>query len=491
MIWIWLLLFLPLGTALSTWLTPKQKMAEQLHLLSSLLLLISGTIVLLHVVFTEPILMFRDYIYIDSLSALLIFILVLVVFIASIYSIGYFRFELNKKLITTKQFHQFYLWFHLFVFSMIIVMILNNIALVWIAIELTTLVSALLIAFYRKAESLEAAWKYLIIGSLGIAFALFGILFLYASGVDILGESYEVLNWTVLYRTADQLDPTWVTIAFIFVLVGYGTKAGLAPLHFWLPDAHSEAPSPVSAVLSGVLLNTALYGMLRIYLIANTTLGGEANKWLLGFGLFTIGLMVPFIIVQHDLKRMLAYSSVEHIGIISFGIGIGGPLGLYGAMLHMFNHSMVKSLLFMTAGNMNQKFQSKQISRISGVLKVMPFTGCAFIIGILAIAGTPPFNIFMSELTVMLAGFKQGYISLTIFYVVFILLIFAGMTYYMSKMAFGKPQGKVEQKRMSQWSKIALFIPLVTILIFGLYVPSFINQTLQNVISLFEGVHVK
>src|SRR5690625_1286271 len=244
---------------------------------------------------------------------------------------------------------------------MLLVMLFNNLALVWIAIELTTLISALLIAFYRKPSALEAAWKYFIIGSLGIAFGLFGILFLFASGFDVIDETANSFNWTVLYEFAKELDPTWMSIAFVFVLVGYGTKAGLAPLHFWLPDAHSEAPSPVSAVLSGVLLNTALYGILRVYLIANVTLDGDANKWLLGFGIFSIGLMVPFIIVQHDLKRMLAYSSVEHIGIITFGIGIGGPLGLYGAVLHMFNHAVAKSLLFMTAGNMSQKFHSKRM----------------------------------------------------------------------------------------------------------------------------------
>src|SRR5690625_3202819 len=298
----------------------------------------------------------------------------------------------------------------LFLLTMLLVMLFNNLALVWIAIELTTLISALLIAFYRKPSAFEAAWKYFIIGSLGIAFGLFGILFLFASGFDVIDETANSFNWTVLYEFAKELDPTWMSIAFVFVLVGYGTKAGLAPLHFWLPDAHSEAPSPISAVLSGVLLNTALYGMLRVYIIVHESLGGIVHKWLLVFGLLSIGLMVPFILVQQDLKRMLAYSSVEHIGVIAFGIAIGGPLGIYGAMLHMLNHSLTKSLLFMTAGNINQKFQTKDIFRLSGVLRAMPLTGIAFIIGILAIAGAPPFNIFLSEFMIMLPGFKHGYI---------------------------------------------------------------------------------
>jgi len=334
---------------------------------------------------------------------------------------------------------------------------------------------------------LEAAWKYLIIGSLGIAFALFGILFLFASSLDVVEQAHDSFNWTVLYEFASQLDPTWVTIAFVFVLVGYGTKAGLAPLHFWLPDAHSEAPSPISAILSGVLLNTALYGMLRIYLIVNTTLSGNANKWLLVFGLFSVALMVPFILVQQDYKRMLAYSSVEHIGVITFGIGIAGPLGLYGAMLHMFNHSMVKSLLFMAAGNIHQRFQSKKMNQITGVLKVMPFTGTVFTVGMLAIAGAPPFNIFISELTIMLAGFQQGNIILTTIFIFAILLIFAGMTNALSKMVLGNPSIETEKSEPSRWTTWPLVIPLVLILTFAFYVPSIIEQALQNIVTLFQG----
>lgn len=491
MLWIVLLLVVPLVTALSTWLIKHQRRAEMFHLLGAIVLFISGVALLIHVVYKGQLLLLNDYIFVDSLSGFLIFILVIVVLIASIYSIGYLRFEVRQETMTVKNVHQFYLWFHIFIFTMITVMVLNNIALVWVAIEFTTLVSALLIAFYRKAESLEAAWKYLIIGSLGIAFALFGILFLYAAGLDILDDTHAVLNWTVLHDIAVSLDPTWVTIAFVFILVGYGTKAGLAPLHFWLPDAHSEAPSPVSALLSGVLLNTALYGVLRVYLVANITLDSVINSWLIGFGLLSIGLMVPFIIVQEDVKRMLAYSSVEHIGIITFGIGIGGPLGIYGAILHMLNHSLVKSLLFMSAGNINQKFQTKDIFRLSGVVRAMPLTGIVFIVGVLAIAGAPPFNIFISEFTIMLAGFKQGFLWLTAFYIEFILIIFAGMAYYMSHMAFGKPEVKLSTVKLSNWSKYSLVIPLVFVLLLGVYVPEFIEQALQNIVNLFEGVNGK
>lgn len=491
MLWISLLLIIPLITALTTWLVPSQRIAEYFHLLSAVLLFISGTFLLISVVFTGNILLLKDYIFVDSLSAFLIFVLVIVTLIVSIYSIGYTRVEIERGAMSRKNVHQFYLMLHIFVFTMIAVMVFNNIALLWVAIEFSTLVSALLIAFYRQAESLEAAWKYLIIGSLGIAFALFGILFLYAAGLDVVADSQAGLNWTVLYEIAADLDPTWVTIAFVFILIGFGTKAGIAPLHFWLPDAHSEAPSPASALLSGMLLNTALYGIIRVYLIAHITLGTVVNQWLIGFGLLSIGLMVPFILVQENLKRMLAYSSVEHIGIITFGIGIGGPVAVYGAILHMLNHSLVKSILFLSAGNIDQKYGTKDILRITGVLRAMPLTGIAFIIGVLAIAGAPPFNIFLSEFTIMLAGFKQGFTWLTSFYILFILLIFAGMTYFMSHIAFGKPEKQLSPIKISRWSKFSLIIPLFFILILGLYVPDFINQTLENIIVLFEGVHVQ
>jgi len=488
---VYLFVLIPLLIVLGVALLPQKRQIEIVHLIGSSLFLIGGIALLYKIAKGGPQFHLFDYVYLDSLSAFMLLILVLVAFVASLYTVGYIRHAFEMGDIEERYIRHYYIGFHLFVFTMAIVMLLNNLALMWIAIELTTLVSALLIAFYRKSSALEAAWKYLIIGSLGIVFALFGILFLFASAMGVVGETYETFQWTVLFEAADSLDPTWVVIAFVFVLIGYGTKAGLAPMHFWLPDAHSEAPSPASALLSGMLLNTALYGIIRVYLIAHITLGTVVNQWLIGFGLLSIGLMVPFILVQENLKRMLAYSSVEHIGIITFGIGIGGPVAVYGAILHMLNHSLVKSILFLSAGNIDQKYGTKDILRITGVLRAMPLTGIAFIIGVLAIAGAPPFNIFLSEFTIMLAGFKQGFTWLTSFYILFILLIFAGMTYFMSHIAFGKPEKQLSPIKISRWSKFSLIIPLFFILILGLYVPDFINQTLENIIVLFEGVHVQ
>ncbi|MDP4126964.1 MAG: hydrogenase 4 subunit F [Bacillota bacterium] len=485
---IWLLLLTPLCTALLAWAIRVQKLSEGIQVIGSLVTLIMGFQVA-HKVFSGSPLSGMDHaIFVDALGAFSIVLIVIIGFVASLYSVGYMRHELHEEVITKRQFHQYYLWFHLFIGTMLASSVVNNLGLLWVGIELTTLISALLVAFYKKGTSLEAAWKYLIMGSVGITFSLLGIIFIYLSGVNLFGEDPQSLNWTSLSESAVHLNPQWILLAFIFVLVGFGTKAGLAPMHFWLPDAHSQAPSPISAVLSGVLLNTALYGILRVYTIVNQTLGGNASSYLIFFGILSIAFTVPFILVQHDMKRMLAYSSVEHMGIITLGIGIGGTWGLFGALLHMFNHSMTKSLLFFSAGNINQKYHSKHMDRISGVLKVMPVTGNVFLIAAFAIVGAPPFNMFISEFTIMMAGFKSGHIVATILFMIFIILIFAGMIYYVIKMSFGNAPKRLERKEVSRWSTVSLFIPLIAVLFLGLYVPTSLSEILNQVSLVIQGV---
>lgn len=483
-----LLLLIPIITALLSWQIKVSRLGDQLQAIGSLLNVIVCLFIIRHVFFYAPIRGWNDFIYVDALSAFNVMMIVLVGFVASLYSIGYIRHEAKEGIIPERKVRQYYLWFHLFIATMLAVSVMNNFGFLWVGIELTTLVSALLVGFYKNGSSLEAAWKYLMMGSVGIAFALLGVIFLYLSGADLFGESAKSLNWTVLSHSAAQLNPKWSLVAFVFVLVGFGTKAGLAPMHFWLPDAHSQAPSPVSAVLSGVLLNTALYGILRIYIIVNAALDGRAAPYLIFFGLFSIAVSVPFMLVQHDIKRMLAYSSVEHIGIITLGIGIGGALGLFGAVLHMFNHSMAKPLLFFSAGNINQKYHSKRMDRISGILKVMPVTGSIFLLAAIAITGAPPFNIFISEFTIMMAGFQSGHFVVTVLFLLFVVLIFSGIMYYVSRMVFGDAPAKLEKKEISIFSTLALFIPLMVVVIFGLYVPPFFKEMVQQVSLVLQGV---
>lgn len=427
-------------------------------------------------------------IYIDALGAFNIMLIAVVGFAAAVYSVGYMRYEVDEGVISRTQLGRYYFFFHFFIFTMLVVSSVDNLGLLWVGIELTTLVSALLVAFYGSQHALEAAWKYLIMGVVGIAFALLGIVFLYLSGLHTVGEQpSSALQWTQLFKVASELNPQWVEIGFIFILIGFGTKAGLAPMHFWLPDAHSQAPAPVSAVLSGVLLNTALYGLFRVFAIADITLVGRAGEYLVGFGLFSICVTVPFIVVQHDLKRMLAFSSVEHMGIITLAIGLGGPLGFYGAFLHMLNHSLTKSLLFFSAGNIAQKYHSKFMDRISGVLQAMPFTGIVFLMSAFAIAGAPPFSIFLSEFTIMLAGVEAGKLWAAYAFAFLVVLIFAGMSYYVVRISFGAVPARIGRKKTDVWMRIAMGIPLCFIVLFGLYLPDFIEEAINAASSVFDG----
>ena len=413
--------------------------------------------------------------YIDGLSALNVLLVSAVGALAAIYSKGYMDEELAEGAITKMQFKLYYCFYHLFIASMLFASVVSNLGLMWVGIELTTLVSALLVALYGKQLALEAAWKYLIMGSVGISFALLGIIFLYISTLHCPHQEATALQWPEMMAMAEHLKPRWFEIGFVFVLVGFGAKAGLAPMHFWLPDAHSQAPSPVSAVLSGVLLNTALYGLFRVYAIAQSTIEG-ASTYLMIFGLVSVAVTVPFLFVQSDFKRMLAYSSVEHMGIITLGVGIGGPLGLFGAMLHTVNHAMTKSLLFFSAGAIYQRYHTKQIDRVKGVLKTMPIVGWIFLLAAFAITGAPPFGVFISEFMILAAGFNTGNEIASVLMAALIVLIFAGMMYYVVRMVFGTAPSRVSTVPISRWMTAAMVIPMIMVAVCGLWVPPYIEN---------------
>ena len=486
MVWVAAIFIIPLLTGLTAGLTKDQRQCELRQAAGAGLTLASAGLIAVEVLTNQPLSLWQQVIYIDALGAFNILLIALVGFIAAVYSVGYLRHDVKELGLSVRHVRMYYLFFHFFILTMLAVSAVNSLGLLWVGIELTTLISAVLVAFYGKQNALEAAWKYLIMGSVGIAFALLGIIFLYLSGIHTVGQQSSALNWTALSQAAGDLNAEWVKIGFIFILIGFGTKAGLAPMHFWLPDAHSQAPSPISAVLSGVLLNTALYGLFRVYAIANVTLDGQAAQYLIFFGLLSIAVTVPFIMVQHDLKRMLAYSSVEHMGIITLSVGLGGALGLYGAFFHMFNHSMAKSLLFFTAGTICQQYRSKQMPRITGLLKTMPATGGIFLLAAVAIAGAPPFNIFLSELTILMAGFQAGQVWIAAVLAALIVLIFAGMMYYVVNMVFGEAPARIQNPDISRWSAAALIIPLALVVLCGWYIPPALDHTLNQVAGVLQ-----
>lgn len=482
-----IVLVLPLFTALLSITVKNRKFLNITNALGGAMIAVFAFLIAYQVFSSGPVTGLGQLVYIDALGAFMISIVALVGLAAALYSIGYTAQDVKEGEIPESRLKWYYFWFYIFIFTMLCVVMAGNLGIMWVAIEATTLASALLVGFYDKKSSLEAAWKYIIICTVGIIFALFGTILLHYAAVSVTGEGTRSLDWQNLIQVARQLNPKLLKLAFIFVLVGYGTKVGLAPMHTWLPDAHSQAPSPVSAMLSGVLLNCALYGILRFHLIVSKSLGTFSLNLLLIFGLISIAVALPFIIVQHDLKRLLAYSSIEHMGIIAAAVGLGSRLALYGAFLHMLNHAITKSFLFFGAGNVTQHYRTKKIGKIKGVMAAMPVSGPALFLGAFAIAGAPPFSIFTSEFTILSAGFAERKYFAAGLMLVLITLIFTGVIYAMSKLALGTPPGRIKRWEPGPWATAMVLIPVVPIVTLGLYIPPFIDTILRQVVAVMAG----
>jgi len=432
-----------------------------------------------------PVSLFKLF-YIDALSAFFIFTIAIVTFATALFSIDYIERDVASSLISRNKARAYYTLFNLFSLSMFLVPMAPNLAMVWIAIEMTTLTSAFLVGFYNTKTSIEAAWKYIMICSVGIIFALFGtIIFYYAASL----VGVKSLNWLDLVSAGPGMDKNLIKIAFLFILVGYGTKAGLAPMHTWLPDAHSQAISPVSALLSGVLLKTAVYAILRFTIITNKCIGVDfSSKLFIIFALVSLAVSAGFIIIQKHMKRLLAYSSIEHVGIIFLGFGFGGAIGAYGALFHTLNHAVTKSLMFLGAANIIKKYKKDNMNMIKGVVSSMPFTGAMFTLGMFAIIGMPPFSIFFSELLILMAGFGRGLYLASGLYLFFIALIFGGMLFHFSKVLFGEKPDDMEVSKESASAKIVFIFLFVIAIILGLAMPAFLNKIIVSGVAILEGV---
>jgi len=394
----------------------------------------------------RPIRALDGWLALDSLELLFLLLTSLLSLAASVYAVGYLGREKRPHppaedgfLFSNAPEATFTGCLLLFLGTMTLVTASQHFGLMWVGIEATTLASAPLIYFHRSSRSLEAAWKYLVICSVGIALALLGNFFLVVAST----HGHGPLTVSGLMEQAPSMEPTWLKAAFLLLLVGYGTKMGLAPLHTWLPDAHSEAPSLVSALLSGALLNCALLAILRVHAVCGAAgLGDFSGGLLVLFGLLSMGFAAVFMVGQRDYKRMLAYSSVEHMGIIALGIGVGGMAG-FGALLHTVNHSLTKAMLFLLSGNILARYQDKSARRVNGVIHVLPVTGVLWLAGFLAITGTPPFGLFVSEFTILKAMMEERRWFLAACYLVFLAVIFAGMASIFLRMAMGRPPWRV------------------------------------------------
>jgi hydrogenase-4 component F len=374
---------------------------------------------------------------VDELSIIILGIVLLIGFLTSVYTAGYIEAEGAHGGFNLRRTKIYSILTYLFIFTMVLALTAANMGVMWVAIEATTISSAFLVGFSNDRRSLEAAWKYMIICSVGIALAMLGIIFLHIAA----GE----LNWAFIVSHAgpDAFDKPSLRLAFIFILAGFGTKAGLAPMHTWLPDAHSQAPAPTSALLSGVLLNSAMYGILRALAIINRSLDPAfATNLLIASGFLSIAVAAGSIITQKDYKRLLAYSSIEHMGIISIGLGLLNPAA---ALLHMINHSFTKSALFLASGNIFLKYGTRDISRVKSLLKHMPWTGAIFLTGMLAITGMPPFSIFTSEFGIMVTAFKKWPWWAGTGLVLLLSLVFAGVVIAAFRMFFGVAHPAIPQ----------------------------------------------
>jgi hydrogenase-4 component F len=417
---------------------------------------------------------FNGLFLIDSLSIIILDIVTLIYFLTSIYGIGYLQEEVHHGKISKDKLRLYYMLMYIFLFAMVLALTVSNIGIIWVAIEATTLASAFLVGFQNDHNSLEAAWKYIIICSVGIAITLVGIIFLHLSSVEVI-QSGDALKWNVLLDEAGNLNQPVLRFAFFFILIGFGTKAGLAPMHTWLPDAHSQAPSPISALLSGVLLNSAMYAIIRCLTIVNKSNGDSqfAGRIMIGFGLLSVITAAIFILSQKDYKRLLAYSSIEHMGIIALAIGLFTPLSIFAGLLHMMNHSLTKSMLFLASGNILQKYNAREISKIQGLLKVLPITGTIFLLGLLAISGTPPFSIFSSEVNVFISIFDADQPWLGVVLILLLAVIFAGIAATLFKVFFGTvDRNEIPSGETNLPGVLAMGVLLIAIIVTGVYMPA-------------------
>jgi hydrogenase-4 component F len=423
--------------------------------------------------------------YIDAFNVYLVALTAFVGFTTSIFSGRYMRHEVERGRLTDARMRLYHSMYQGFLFAMLLALSTNNLGVLWVAMEAATLTTVLLVSLYRTPESIEAAWKYFVLCGVGIAQALFGTVLVYFAAEQKLGAGREdTLLWTVLHGAAASLDPTVLSLAFVFLLVGYGTKVGLVPLHNWLPDAHSEGPTPMSAILSGLLLNVALYALVRLKMLVDASLQTQlAGFLMMGFGLLSFMVAGLFLHRQHDIKRMFSYSSIEHMGLMTYAFGLGGPLATFGALLHMTVHSLTKSAIFITVGHASQLAGTQRIDRIRGLIRTQPAIGWGLLVGTVAIAGFPPFGVFTSEFLLLTATMKS-WPWLAVPLLVGFGVAFAGLFRHLQPMVYGEPPAGQQPVHANM---LPVMVHLVLVLWLGLSIPGFLARWFEQATLLISG----
>jgi hydrogenase-4 component F len=480
-----LLIVAPLLAGLGSLMIHDRRVVEALQYGQAVTLLAAGAHVVAGVGTGEPATV-GLLLYTDALSAWLDLVLAVVGATGTLFAVGYLDEQFDRGLVSLRRFRQFFYLFDLFLAAMLIAVNVGDVAIMWIAIEGSTLAAALLIAFERNKAALEAGWKFMILGSVGIALALFGTIILYYTSEHVLGVTSDALRWPELYRVAASLDPTAIKVAFVFVLIGYGTKAGVAPMHSWLPDAHAEAPTPVSAMLSANMLTVAVYAILRFKAVADRAVGAAfTGNLLIGLGLLSVAIAAVLLLVQRDYKRLFAYSSIEHVGIALIGFGIGG-VGVFAGAWHLLNHALAKSTAFYGAGWVLLRYEHKMLDRVTGLLRQMPLAGSAIVLAGVALAGMPPFGLFASEVLITIGAYAArpwvAYLFLAL-----LTLAFATLLYHVFRMALGEPAeaGRAVSTRSRALLSAAILINLAALGSIGLQVPSDLTNLLEAIVRMF------
>jgi len=496
----------PLLAAFLSLATRHARLLHGLNLATMTGLVVSEIALIQQVLTHGPLTALWGLVYIDALSAFILLIITFIGLSCSLYTWAYLDDYVARGVIAPGRLSRFFFLFHVFLFAMIAATMANNLGVLWVAIEGTTLATTFLIAFFRKREGLEAGWKYLILCSVGIALALFGTVLTYYSSIRVLGDESEALNITKLLEVAGQLDPHVLKLAFIFLLVGYGTKIGLVPMHTWLPEAYSEAPAPVTAMLAGVLETVAVYAVLRSKAIVDQALPPEfSGNLLLLFGFVSFAMAALFILIQHNYKRLFAYSSIEHMGLAMMGFGVGGLVGTFGGLFHLLNHALAKSLAFFSAGNVHRRFTTCEIDGVQGLAKVQPVTAVAMLVAGLALVGMPPFSTFASEVLVVSALATQDFtsdtfhvgrfftiivadevrsLSVVAVFLLFAVVLFGGFTYRLTAMMWGTPPEGVPRGETWDVGHVPLIVTSLALVGLGVMLPDPIHTLLDRAVGV-------
>src|SRR5512135_737451 len=458
---------------------------EIIHMLSVTVVLSLVLVVAWQVLSTQEVTALHTWLRVDSLGALFVVIVGLVSFLAGLYSIGYTRHELETGDLDLARLTTYYGLFHFFFFTMLLAVTSNNIIIMWVAIEATTLSSAFLVGMFGTRPALEAAWKYVVICTVGVAFGLYGTILVYSDAVNVVKETGMASLWSEIVKNTALMDPTLLKLAFVFVLIGFGTKAGIFPMYSWLADTYSEAPSPVSAMLSGVLVNCTLFVVIRFSIIVNLAIGPAFTQALfLIFGVLSLGTAVFFMLGQKDINRLLAYSSPENIGLILVALGLGGPIGALAGLLQLLNHSLVKSMMFFLSGNILMKYRSRSLEVVKGLMQAAPVTSVFMLGGVFALVGVPPFNIFFSKFMIISAGIATGHIWLMVVCLLLLMIAFVALFKMLSTVVLGSKPDNVAKGDAGFTALAPIVILMVLILVLGVSMPGPLSTLLNGATSV-------